>query len=51
VSIGITDMQPGDTRFDQLLARADAALYGAKASGRDQVAVAPVNGNSGEISG
>jgi diguanylate cyclase (GGDEF)-like protein len=51
VSIGITAMQPGDTRFDQLLARADAALYGAKASGRDQVAVAPVNGNSGEISG
>ncbi|MFT3665672.1 diguanylate cyclase [Piscinibacter sp.] len=35
-SIGIAEAQPGDTR-DSLFARADAALYRAKALGRDRV--------------
>lgn len=37
VSIGLASAAPGDTRLDALLARADAALYRAKATGRDRV--------------
>jgi len=36
VSVGVTDFRPGDT-MDTLLRRADAALYGAKRQGRNQV--------------
>lgn len=39
-SIGVGEAQPDDS-IDQLLARADAALYTAKASGRNCVAGAP----------
>jgi diguanylate cyclase (GGDEF)-like protein len=38
-SIGIAEMQP-DERLESLLARADGALYEAKASGRDRVRLA-----------
>lgn len=39
VSIGVTTAQPGDKSVDTLIARADAALYEAKAQGRNQVRV------------
>ena len=39
VSIGVTTAQPGDESVDALIARADAALYDAKAQGRNQVRV------------
>ena len=39
VSIGVTTAQPGDESVDALIARADAALYEAKAQGRNQVRV------------
>lgn len=37
VSIGIASLQPGDDDPEQMLRRADAALYRAKAAGRNQV--------------
>ncbi|AWH36447.1 sensor domain-containing diguanylate cyclase [Stenotrophomonas sp. ZAC14D1_NAIMI4_6] len=40
VSIGVAQHQAGETT-DQTLARADAALYRAKANGRDRVELAP----------
>lgn len=40
VSIGVAANPPGDRAFDALLARADAALYQAKAEGRNSVSVA-----------
>ncbi len=37
ISIGLAVAEAGDASFDQLLARADAALYQAKAEGRNRV--------------
>ncbi|MEZ5443173.1 MAG: GGDEF domain-containing protein [Lysobacterales bacterium] len=37
VSIGVTCWQPGDAQLDELLRRADRALYRAKAEARDRV--------------
>lgn len=39
-SFGVTELAPDDQALEQLVARADAALYRAKSSGRNQVAVA-----------
>lgn len=36
VSVGVTALNPGDASIEATLARADAALYEAKANGRDQ---------------
>jgi diguanylate cyclase (GGDEF)-like protein len=41
-SFGVARMQDSDLDAEQLLQRADRALYGAKAAGRDRVVVAPV---------
>jgi diguanylate cyclase (GGDEF)-like protein/PAS domain S-box-containing protein len=40
VSIGITELGPGDPDADGILARADAALYRAKQGGRNRVEIA-----------
>jgi diguanylate cyclase (GGDEF)-like protein len=40
-SFGVAHMQDSDLDAEQLLQRADRALYGAKATGRDGVVVAP----------
>lgn len=37
VSIGVASMEPGDVEPEQMLRRADAALYRAKAAGRNRV--------------
>jgi diguanylate cyclase (GGDEF)-like protein len=41
VSIGLTTFDPDDAAPDGILARADAALYGAKESGRNRVVTNP----------
>jgi diguanylate cyclase (GGDEF)-like protein len=40
-SLGVAEMKAGDTNGGALLARADAALYGAKTGGRDRAFPAP----------
>ncbi|WLT31119.1 GGDEF domain-containing protein [Geothrix sp. PMB-07] len=40
-SLGVAELKPGDSDGGGLLARADAALYGAKAGGRDRAQPAP----------
>lgn len=40
-SLGVAELKPGDTDGGALLARADAALYGAKAGGRNRVVSVP----------
>ncbi len=40
-SLGVAELKAGDTDGGALLARADAALYGAKAGGRDRAFPAP----------
>ena len=37
VSIGLTTIDPADASVDEVLSRADAALYDAKQAGRDAV--------------
>jgi diguanylate cyclase (GGDEF)-like protein len=39
ISVGLAHLQPSDTGLDQMLARADHALYRAKESGRNRVVV------------
>src|SRR5262245_53145941 len=39
-SLGVTAFQPEDERLDAVIARADSALYEAKARGRDNIGVA-----------
>jgi PleD family two-component response regulator len=41
VSIGLTTFDPDDAAPDGILARADAALYGAKEGGRNRVVANP----------
>lgn len=47
VSIGITQLRPGDRSPDEALQRADKALYRAKSSGRDCVRVFERGGGEG----
>jgi diguanylate cyclase (GGDEF)-like protein len=39
-SIGLTFWRPGDVKADNLVTRADSALYAAKANGRNRVEMA-----------
>ncbi|HEX5203133.1 MAG TPA: diguanylate cyclase [Actinoplanes sp.] len=39
ISVGLTQLDPADATLDQMLARADLALYRAKESGRNRVVV------------
>ena len=43
ISVGMAHVDGGEHDFNQLLARADAALYGAKQSGRNRVVIAPMD--------
>jgi diguanylate cyclase (GGDEF)-like protein len=44
VSVGVSLILPSDASIDAVMARADAALYQAKAGGRDRVCLAPAPG-------
>ena len=44
VSAGVSPILPDDANVDVALARADGALYAAKAGGRDRVCLAPLQG-------
>ena len=46
ISIGLAVAEAGDASFDRVLARADAAMYQAKAAGRNQACPAAVVGLS-----
>ncbi len=39
LSIGVAELQPGDTRFDDVYARADASLYQSKHNGRNAITI------------
>jgi diguanylate cyclase (GGDEF)-like protein len=41
ISVGVAVFRTDDTSYDNLLRRADHAVYAAKAGGRNQVAMAP----------
>jgi diguanylate cyclase (GGDEF)-like protein/PAS domain S-box-containing protein len=41
VSIGVASLLPGEAAIETVLARADEALYDAKAAGRDRIVMAP----------
>jgi diguanylate cyclase (GGDEF)-like protein len=43
VSIGLATCQPTDRSFNDLLRRADQALYAAKKNGRNRVEIAEIN--------
>ncbi|GGB45467.1 hypothetical protein GCM10011505_28380 [Tistrella bauzanensis] len=45
-SLGVAVAGPDDTTIDELMTRADAALYRAKAAGRNRVAAAAVGGSA-----
>ena len=50
-SVGVAELQPGDDgTFSQLLARADAALYQAKQSGRNRVVASEHKPRNGSVS-
>ncbi len=51
VSIGVTTRSYGDTTVDELLARADKALYQAKANGRNRVEIARLNTTESSAAG
>lgn len=39
LSIGVAELMPGDTRFDDVYARADASLYQSKHNGRNAITI------------
>jgi diguanylate cyclase (GGDEF)-like protein len=45
ISIGVAWMQEGNLDFEQLLQRADKALYAAKQAGRDQISIFGLTGS------
>jgi diguanylate cyclase (GGDEF)-like protein/PAS domain S-box-containing protein len=44
LSVGVSTILPDDGSIDAVMARADGALYAAKAAGRDRVCLAPLPG-------
>lgn len=46
VSIGVSSISPGDLRGDEVLGRADRALYRVKESGRNNFMVEPADGSA-----
>jgi two-component system cell cycle response regulator len=51
VSVGVAELQPGDdATFSHLIARADAALYQAKQSGRNRVVASQHKQRNGSVS-
>lgn len=39
ISVGVTNLMPTDTRYEDMISRADAALYQSKANGRNQMTI------------